>query len=435
MSRTKLVLGIGLVLGLAAISSLIALERRAADGRAAQVSIANISAQLTQLELIPLTATAMPGSPVQKTLVLNGLFRTREQAILSTLARLRRGSAPNELGRADPPLRAALAAAEAGIPVWIPAKGMDATMIRLLNRQGTTLVVALQALDRANHAYGARASTAQNEALIGSAIVVALLLGAFGFFYRRSEASRHELHVQGATLRLALSELEAAQIERAQLLKRTVEIAEHERSRVAADLHDGPIQRLSAVTLGFDLLANQLKRGNTERASSLVETIRDSLAEETVSLRRLMSDLRPPILDERDLGAALNDCAQQVFEGSNVRWQVKANGSPIRLAPEVETVAYRVVREALVNVRKHAPDANVIVGLEPAGNLLRLSIVDDGPGFDEESPVGYTNGRHYGLIGMRERVDSVGGTWSLTTAPTSGTRIELALPGTAKVAA
>jgi signal transduction histidine kinase len=147
-----------------------------------------------------------------------------------------------------------------------------------------------------------------------------------------------------------------------------------------------------------------------------------------------MSELRPPILDERDLGAALNDCAQQVFEGTNVHWEVKANGSPISLAPEVETVAYRVVREALVNVRKHAPDANVTVGLKPAGELLHVSIVDDGPGFDQDQPLGYSNGRRYGLIGMRERVDSVGGTWSLASA-SSGTRIELGLPGAAKVAA
>ena len=438
MSRTKLVLGVALVLGLGAIAALVTLERRAAGSRAAQVSLANVSAQLTQIELIPLAATAIPGTSSQKTLVVKSLFRVREQEILATVDRLQRGSAPGQLRKVDKPLHAVLAAAQAGLPIWIPAMSgshMGPAMTKLLTREATALVVVLQSLDDANRAYGARASIAETEALSGSAGVVAILLGAFAFFYRRSEASRRELDAQGATLRLALSELETVQIDRAQLLQRTVEIAEHERIRVAADLHDGPIQRLSAVTLGFELLANQLHRGNHDRALTLVEEMRESLAAETVSLRRLMTELRPPILDARDLGAALHDCALQVLAGSAVRWDVNVARSAIRLAPEIEKVVYRVVREALVNVRKHAPESHVNVTLEPAGDLLRLTIVDDGPGFDENTPLGYTNGTHYGLIGMRERVESVGGTWSLATAPAAGTRIEVTLPRRLQAAA
>ncbi len=320
-------LGVALMLGLGAIATLVTLERRAAENRAAQVSLANISAQLTQIELIPLTAPAIPGTQAQKMLLLQGLLRTREEAILATFSRLQRGSPPAELREVDSPLRAALAAANAGLPVWIPAKQMSPAKILLLNHQGTTLVTALRSLDDANRAYGSRASVSQTEALSGSVAVVAILLGAFGFFYRRSEASRRELNAQSETLRLALSELEKVQIERAVLLQRTVEIAEHERIRVAVDLHDGPIQRLTALTLGFDLLANQLERGDRERSALLVEEIRESLAEETVSLRRLMTELRPPILDARDLGAALRDCASHVFDGSAVQWELKCDRS------------------------------------------------------------------------------------------------------------
>ena len=431
MSRTKVVLGVALVLGLGAIAVLVALERRAGGSRAAQVSLANVSAQLTQIELMPLAASAIPGTKAQKTAVLNSLFHAQEQEILATVARLQRGSPPAELRKVDKPLNTVLAAAQAGLPIWIPVMSgshMGPVMTKRLNREATALVAVLEKLDDANRAYGSRASASETEALSGSAAVVAILLAAFAFFYRRSEASRRELDAQGATLRLALSELETVQRDRAQLLRRTVEVAEHERIRVAADLHDGPIQRLSALTLGFELLANQLHRGNHDRALALVEEMRESLAAETASLRRLMTELRPPILDARDLGAALHDCALQVLAGSAVRWSVNAPRASTRLAPEIETVVYRVVREALINVRKHAPESHVSVTLEPAGDLLRLAIVDDGPGFDENTPLGYTNGTHYGLIGMRERVESVGGTWSLATAPAAGSRIEVILP-------
>jgi signal transduction histidine kinase len=435
LSKTRVVLALALLLGLAAIAAIVTLERRAASSRSAQVSLANVSAQLPQLELIPLASTSIPGNTSQKIVVLKALMRGQEQTIRSTLDRLGRTGPPAELRATEAPVRTALAAAEEAIPVWVPLMphsgpwpGIEPGMIPLLNRQGTTLVAALAALDRANSAYGSRASILQTEALGGSAGVVGILLAAFGFFFRRSELSRREIDAQRATLHEALAKLEAAQADRARLLERTIEVAEHERIRVAADLHDGPIQRLSAVTLGFDLLANQLERGDYERAETLIEQIRESLATETVALRRLMTELRPPILDERGLAAALTDCAQQVLGGTSVDWQVEAGDEAVSLAPEIETVAYRVVREALVNIRKHAPAAHVKVVLAERPEHVHVTIEDDGPGFDEEAPVGHTNGVRYGLIGMRERVESVGGDWRLDTAPGKGTRIELSLP-------
>lgn len=433
MSRTRFVLGVALVLGFGAIATLVGLERRAADARGAQVTLANMSAGLTQIEVIPISAPSIRGTEAQKARVLAAVLRQRAQTILTTLDRLEKDSPPAALRQADAPLRAALAAAAAAQPIFGLTKGMTPPKLLLLNRVGITLAAALSALEVANNAYGSRASVAQIEALSGSAAVVVILLGAFGYFYRRSDASRRKLDAQGMSLRSALSELETVQIDRARLLRRTVEIAEHERTRVAGDLHDGPIQGLTAVTLGFELLANQLERGDIAQALALVEQIRESLAEETVSLRRLMFELRPGILDTRDLGAALRDCAADVFEGSAVRWDVRSTGAVTRLAPEVETVAYRVVREALVNVRKHAPAARATVTLDPAGERLRVTVADDGPGFDEDSPLGQANGVRFGLIGMRERVESVDGSWSLTTAP-EGTRIEVVLPRQARLA-
>jgi hypothetical protein len=124
MSRTKLVLGVALILGFGAIAALVGLERRAAGSRAAQVSLANVSARLTQLELIPLTAPALHGTAAQKTAALNVVFHGRAQAILETIRRLKTGSPPAQLHQVNEPLNAALSAANTALPVWIPANGM-----------------------------------------------------------------------------------------------------------------------------------------------------------------------------------------------------------------------------------------------------------------------------------------------------------------------
>ncbi len=211
--------------------------------------------------------------------------------------------------------------------------------------------------------------------------------------------------------------------ERKALLARTVEVAEAERMALAADLHDGPIQHLTAVTLTLDLLANKLTRGETAGATALAHRLRESIAAEMHSLRRLMTELRPPILDERGLEAALRDCADAALDGADVGFTLESNLDGYRLAPEIETSIYRVVREALTNVRKHAGTCNAKVAVDVGPRRIVLSVADDGVGFSGNGSRG-----HYGLLTMRERVESMDGTWQLDTAPGKGTTIRAVLP-------
>jgi PAS domain S-box-containing protein len=221
-----------------------------------------------------------------------------------------------------------------------------------------------------------------------------------------------------------ISERRRLEQERKQLLARTVEVAEAERMALAADLHDGPIQHLTAVTLTLDLLANKLSRGEVEGAATLAHRLRESLAAEMRSLRRLMTELRPPILDERGLDAALSDSGQAILDGEPTRFELESDLRQRRLAPELETAVYRVVREALTNVRKHAQAHTARVTLVARAEDLELTVADDGAGF---VPHGDNNG-HVGLLMMRERVESLGGEWQLTAAPGEGTRIRATLP-------
>ena len=221
-----------------------------------------------------------------------------------------------------------------------------------------------------------------------------------------------------------ISERKRLETESERLLTRTVEVAEAERTALAADLHDGPIQHLTAVTLTLDLLANKLARGEAAGAATLAQQLRESVAGEMRSLRRLMGELRPPILEERGLEAALRDCADMVLSDEGVEFVLESSLRGHRLAPELETAVYRVVREALTNVRKHADATEVRVRLTARNGVVDLEIADDGVGFVP----GGSNGEHVGVLTMRERIESVGGTWQLAAAPGEGTKIYATLP-------
>jgi len=222
-----------------------------------------------------------------------------------------------------------------------------------------------------------------------------------------------------------ISERKQLEEERRALLARTVEVAEAERMALAADLHDGPIQHLTAVTLTLDLLANKLMRGELTGAAHLAQQLRESIASEMQSLRRLMGELRPPILDERGLDAALYDCAGALLDDTPVRAVFDSRLNGHWMAPELETAIYRVVREALTNVRKHAGASEVRITLAPREANVELTIADDGVGFTPAAG----NGDHVGVLTMRERIESVGGTWVLESAPGRGTVIRASMPG------
>jgi two-component system sensor histidine kinase UhpB len=241
---------------------------------------------------------------------------------------------------------------------------------------------------------------------------------------KQAEQDREALLAQA---QVQNAQLEEAQRERARLLARTVEVAEEERMRIAAELHDGPIQKLTVVAFTLDRLALRIAR-NEPGAERLAGEIREGLRAQMDALRKLMSELRPPILDERNLEAALNDCAEQIFADSTIVHETSCRLGDEWAAPEVETAVYRVVREALINVRRHAGATRVHVEIERQGDSLRLLVTDDGAGFDRASAVGPS----FGILGMEERIGSVGGQLDVVSSTDNGTRIEATLPWKSK---
>jgi PAS domain S-box-containing protein len=229
------------------------------------------------------------------------------------------------------------------------------------------------------------------------------------------------------TIRTLFQFLQDRDEDRTRLLQRTNSAIEAERNRIARDLHDGPIQGISATTLSLEAVKLMMESGETELALDTLRKVCDELSEEAMNLRRVMSDLRPPVLEERGLVPAVRELCDRWEKEAAVRVEVLA-GAPVEVPSDVETLAYRVVQEALSNVKKHAGARWVAVRVEVAAGTLRVEIRDDGRGFDPEGSREFLHSGRVGLASMRERAELAGGTLTVKSTSGNGTTIMATLP-------
>lgn len=222
----------------------------------------------------------------------------------------------------------------------------------------------------------------------------------------------------------------ASAIENARLYQRAQEAAVlEERSRLARDLHDSISQQLFSMTLTAQAARAHLEK-NTARAASQLERLQETAQAALSEMRALIFQLRPPALTEQGLIAALQQhvAALGRREGLTVKLNVLGNGED-RFARGVEQAIYRIAQEALNNVVRHAGACYVDVELQVEAEQVRLRISDDGRGFDP-ARVASAEGRHLGLISMRERATELGGRLEVRSQPSKGTEISLTVPNT-----
>jgi signal transduction histidine kinase len=219
---------------------------------------------------------------------------------------------------------------------------------------------------------------------------------------------------------------EAREAERG-FLKQTVDTSEAERMRIAAELHDGPIQRLTGLLYRVELMGARIGRGESDQLPGLVAETQTKLSAEISTLRNMLSELRPPVLDERGLGPALQDYISDFGrrEGINCELDIRLDG---RVAETLETTMYRVAQEALANVGKHSEAQNVNLALRAENGSIHLSVADDGVGFDTDTVRDGSGGEHFGLTSMRERVRMVGGQFELASLRGAGTTVRATFP-------
>jgi signal transduction histidine kinase len=263
----------------------------------------------------------------------------------------------------------------------------------------------------------ARAKGDTSDLLVVSGLLFVLITTRLYLFMRDDRA-------QQASLELMVGELKELQHQRQELLKRTVQSAEHDRRWLAAELHDGPIQRLSALPLSLEHAKQTL--GEDSAIGGTLDRTQKALAQEIRGLRGLMGDLRPPALDESGLAAALLDHASSVCRDNAIVLETDVDPAQ-DLPPEIETVLFRVAQEALTNVVRHAHATRVRITLTARDSHLRLVIADNGKGFDAMF-ASSSSRDHFGLVSMRERMEMSGGTWELRTGPGSGTVIDVSIP-------
>jgi signal transduction histidine kinase len=222
-------------------------------------------------------------------------------------------------------------------------------------------------------------------------------------------------------------ELERSRQERGSLLDRALRAGEQERTRIAVDLHDGPIQRLTVLGLELERARILMDRGEPDQGRPILDRARDALVRETDELRQMMAGLRPPVLDEEGVEAALRGQAAALSRDAGVACQVEAR--VIRpISPELQNVIFRVAQEALINVGRHARATRVRVELEAMNGVVGLRVADDGVGFDPRDAVRLAGENHFGLSAMRERVLMAGGTLHLRSRPGEGTTLEVVVP-------
>ena len=201
------------------------------------------------------------------------------------------------------------------------------------------------------------------------------------------------------------------------------ESLEHEAQRIARAVHDEAGQLTLLLHLSFADLARSLPPGDDE----VLHKAGDALTQVEQRLRQLSHELRPSLLDDLGWLPAIRWLAGNVSERRRLAVDVRAT-EDVRLPPAMETALYRVVQEALTNVVRHAHAGRVTIEVAETAGSIALTITDDGRGFDVTASRFRAGDRGLGLVGMRERLAAVGGTFRIDSRPGCGTTLAITIP-------
>jgi signal transduction histidine kinase len=201
------------------------------------------------------------------------------------------------------------------------------------------------------------------------------------------------------------------------------EAMENEAKRIAHSLHDESGQLLAAIHIKLDEIARELPNKLRER----IQEVRQVLDRIEIDLRRISHELRPTVLDDFGLPPAVEFLSDGIMRRTGLQISVETD-SITRLPIAIETAIYRIIQEALNNVAKHSRAKRVFIRLSLQPHLVCCFVRDDGVGFDPNAISPKAEGRGLGLLGIRERLNAVGGSVQINSAPGRGTELEISVP-------
>jgi signal transduction histidine kinase len=210
---------------------------------------------------------------------------------------------------------------------------------------------------------------------------------------------------------------------RSHLLRKVITAQEDERKRIARELHDETSQGLAVLAMGVEAAQDALRAG---RAPHLDEV--KALAVRTLEdVHRLILDLRPSVLDDLGLLSAIRWYAERHLETRGIAVRCEF-GEMRRLPPEMETALFRMCQETMSNIARHAQATAVLVQVGIEAGEVTIDIEDDGKGFDPEEAARREGRRPWGLLGLRERAEILGGVARIESAPGQGTHVSVRIP-------
>lgn len=230
----------------------------------------------------------------------------------------------------------------------------------------------------------------------------------------------------GGNLRMINNELEVVN-QRRLLAPRIIQAQEEERKRVAREIHDGPAQSMANVVLRTEVCEKLIDTDQSAARKELQE-LRDTVKTSLQDVRRIIFDLRPMALDDLGLIPALSRYLETLKERHGIDIEIKCDNQKKRLNSILEVAIFRVVQEAVQNTIKHANASKIEVQLEIDTQRIVVAVVDNGIGFEADKCLKDPRPDSYGLLGMKERLDILGGQLSIKSYLGGGTEVLAILP-------
>jgi signal transduction histidine kinase len=250
-----------------------------------------------------------------------------------------------------------------------------------------------------------------------------LLLAGLLHVWMRSAETRE---AQARIIREQSEKVQAGKVSR-----RIIEVQEAERREVANRLHDLVGQKLTALSISLSIVKSQLLPSQASQIGARLDDSLKVVEETTDSIRDVMAELRPAVLDDFGLAPVLRWYAEQFTARTRIVTSFVEKGPVRRLSPTAEHALFRMAQNALANVAKHAHADHAVVTLQTNPQSTCLTVADDGQGFDPKLVHEPTKDQGWGLMIMRERAEAIGAHLNIQSAPGEGTRVIVTLRGNA----